>query len=697
MGMMANPANSFRRAVQALLPVMTVVLGAGIAAVQLLPTAELAQASSRAGGVTEAVFTEFSYNPRNLVLLLDPFVFGNPYPNVSVEVIAYLGAMPILLAGLAILKRRNRGTYFWLALAGVSFLLALGGINPLYRALRFLPVLNFFRVPARFLYPMSLGLAMLAGIGFDAARARTPDKGLTRAAILIGAISASLIGLVIWLAANLDAESWILLWRVLAPLFFGFALFVLLRAWSREIGRASLVSLVVGATLVDLSAFGAVYEQTFNAVAPRSETFATPRVLGNLDLTGQARTLTSEWKLPWVSEMVESLYPNLNAAYRVQSAQGYTPLAPLRTQDFLEHLSPAMLNLLGVRYYLIPQDLPVDASTEANDLADPFIPNPVRQPVDFAPTEATGIEVDSALAQSANLTNGFVVANIKLTTDDGHEIVLPLRAGIDTAEWAYDRSDVRRAVKHSEPPIATTFPARSAFPVESHPGHTFRADLPIASAPVRVTRIEIAPVIPAGLIYVQKLVLTNGASRVNVATMIGKSSHSLVYRSEDVAVFENPDFAPRAFLTHTGVVVSDQEALMRLQAPDYSGELYLADGEGLESDAGQGLDESVEITAYEPERVALNVKASSDGYVVLTDTWDAGWVALVDGRPTPIHRADLIFRAVRVAAGTHRVEFFYRPLSLYLGMVISGISLGLLGVIVCSFWLLGGRKRPPVI
>lgn len=688
--------SSRRRAILALLPIITIVLAAGIAAVQLIPTAELAQSSARAGGVTEAFFTEFSYNPLYLALLVDPFVLGNPYPRVSVEVVAYLGAMPLLLAAAAVLRRRDRVTLFWLALALGSFLLALGGLNPLYRALRFVPVLNFFRVPARFLYPMSLAVAMLAGIGFDTIKRQAPMAGVTRESKMIGVAFALPIALTVALASSVGVDAWIEMWRVLAPVFFAVAFFVLVRAWSGRVGYSSLVSLVIGSTLLDLSAFGAVYAQTFNVTAPYDEIFPEPRLLSSLDVRG-ARILTSEWKLPPVPEMRESLYPNLNAAFAVQAAGGYGPLVPRRTQDFVDGLSPHMLDLIGVRYYLIPQDLPVDAKSEASDLADPFMANPVLAPLQFPPTEATGIEIYSALSQSASLPNGFVVAQVRLTSADGRVIEVPLRAGIDTAEWAYDRSDVRREVKHSEPPIATTFPARSAFPVESHPGHTFRGELTISSAPTPVTSIEVDPQISAGLLYIEKVVLTNGASRTNVAVLVGKASHALAYRSEDVAVFENPDYAPRAFLTHTGVVEPDDQVLKLLQAPDYSGELYLADGQGLVEDAGQGLDESVTIATYEPENVVLDVRARADGYVVLTDAWDPGWIALVDGQSAPVQRADLILRAVRVGAGTHRIEFLYRPTSLYVGAIVSGISLAVLGIVVSVVWLWCRRSRRPVI
>ena len=40
-----------------------------------------------------------------------------------------------------------------------------------------------------------------------------------------------------------------------------------------------------------------------------------------------------------------------------------------------------------------------------------------------------------------------------------------------------------------------------------------------------------------------------------------------------------------------------------------------------------------------------------------------GWIAELDGRQTPILRADVLFRAVEVPAGRHTVVFRYAPLS----------------------------------
>jgi uncharacterized membrane protein YfhO len=65
---------------------------------------------------------------------------------------------------------------------------------------------------------------------------------------------------------------------------------------------------------------------------------------------------------------------------------------------------------------------------------------------------------------------------------------------------------------------------------------------------------------------------------------------------------------------------------------------------------------------------------------VLTDLAYPGWTARVDGAPAEILLADGSFRAVAVPAGSHRVEFRYRPISVYAGAAISAAAL--LGLLV---------------
>ena len=88
-----------------------------------------------------------------------------------------------------------------------------------------------------------------------------------------------------------------------------------------------------------------------------------------------------------------------------------------------------------------------------------------------------------------------------------------------------------------------------------------------------------------------------------------------------------------------------------------------------------------------PERVVAEMTSDSAGLLVLADLFYPGWTAEVDGRPSEILRADGVFRAVALPAGSHRVVFRYQPLSVKIGAALSAAAL--LAVAV-----LAGRGRP---
>jgi len=76
---------------------------------------------------------------------------------------------------------------------------------------------------------------------------------------------------------------------------------------------------------------------------------------------------------------------------------------------------------------------------------------------------------------------------------------------------------------------------------------------------------------------------------------------------------------------------------------------------------------SCAIVQDAPEHVVVACETPSDGILVLADQIAKGWVALVDGRQTPILRANGLFRGVALPPGKHQVEFIYRPRSFVAG------------------------------
>ncbi len=177
-----------------------ILLGVGLAAVQLLPAAELARESQRAGGLDYTFAMTHSYWPWRLLTLLAPDVFGNPslgnfwgYDNYW-ENAAYIGVLPLGLVLVAIrdTHHASRITPFFLAAALVSLIFALGWFTPIYPFLfRAVPGFSLFQGPARWLSVFTIALCALAGFG---AESMLRGRGnLRRGAVWI-AIGVALIG-----------------------------------------------------------------------------------------------------------------------------------------------------------------------------------------------------------------------------------------------------------------------------------------------------------------------------------------------------------------------------------------------------------------------------------------------------------------------------------------------------------------------
>jgi len=100
---------------------------------------------------------------------------------------------------------------------------------------------------------------------------------------------------------------------------------------------------------------------------------------------------------------------------------------------------------------------------------------------------------------------------------------------------------------------------------------------------------------------------------------------------------------------------------------------------------GTSSADACDILEESDSRVFIEASSiSNGGFLVLRDSFATGWSATVDGQPADIVRVDGLFRGVRLAAGTHRVEFRYQPPGLMAGFavsVFSAIGLGVLALI----------------
>ncbi len=150
-----------------------------LSAIQLLPTLEYLYHSPRAMQVEREFALSYSFWPWRILGLIAPDLFGNPgrgeywgYANYWEDAI-YIGILPLILAifaGIRSLKKSERPHLgiLLLALAVISFLLALGKNTPLFLFLfDHIPTFDLFQAPTRWSIILVFCLALLGAKGAD--------------------------------------------------------------------------------------------------------------------------------------------------------------------------------------------------------------------------------------------------------------------------------------------------------------------------------------------------------------------------------------------------------------------------------------------------------------------------------------------------------------------------------------------------
>ena len=170
--------------------------------------------------------------------------------------------------------------------------------------------------------------------------------------------------------------------------------------------------------------------------------------------------------------------------------------------------------------------------------------------------------------------------------------------------------------------------------------------------------------------------------------MIPPESLTPVYEKDDWTVYELGSSVPKAVLASRYSITQTKEAFgKRYFDPSFDpeNEVILENPPAVDpSGEGEGL---VRIDSYAPQTISITTSALSPKLLVLSDTYYPGWTAAVDGRLTPIYRANYTMRAISVPSGNHTVTFTYEPASVRIGFMISIASL-----LVLIIWMYSRYK-----
>ncbi len=91
----------------------------------------------------------------------------------------------------------------------------------------------------------------------------------------------------------------------------------------------------------------------------------------------------------------------------------------------------------------------------------------------------------------------------------------------------------------------------------------------------------------------------------------------------------------------------------------------------------------VKLAKYGLDDISFTSSNSKNGLAVFSDIYySKGWTATVDGKETPIMKADYVLRAIMIPAGQHTIAFHFAPKSFYTGQKIAMIS-SILLILLC--------------
>jgi hypothetical protein len=718
-------------------------ISAGLAAFQILETMRAARRSIRNTLSYEAISTgAFTFKEAAASIIL-PLYY-------STDVSAYVPSLALVFAALAccaLFARRGAARdariYFWIAVAVVGWVLMLGPNTPAQQVVYRLPLLNKFRVPSRHTFEWTFALSILAAYGWDiaarrgwiaspAAAAAGGGRRPARETAFIGLLLAACVavGIYWWRAVQVAAsagtydytglpESTFLVWKT------AFTAGVLLLIWrsarlNAPRARAGLLMIAIAiACFVEPSAgISRWYEgmlltgERFRVVSPTTRLLQNyppeeNRAYTRVELYSEEFTTTPRFEAP-----------NLTALHHIQNLAGYEPLIFERYSRALggvgmDTVSPRegfapntqlfqprshVLDLLNTTFVVSYLNLATTLQSLIHQNGVAFFKSDMQTALDPGKTitlgggAATGdtLALVTSLSNAGEVEQGTAVARVRVHFSDAPAVERDLRAGLETAEWAHERPDVRHAVRHA---LAPVFDARPGDERNTYPAQRYLALVPLG-ARGRVDKIEITSLTGGSPLALWKASLHDAASK-NSTPLSSLSSEwwETVYQQDHALVIRNRRVLPRAWLVGEAEAVDGEEALRRISGegsdsgrefdPRRTALLEVAPSELPALPGGElPTGSTARVAEYEPNRLLIETRAPQATVLVVSEMFYPGWEATIDGRPARIHLADFLLRAVSLPAGEHRVEMRYRAPAARNGAIISACTLAGLCLLV---------------
>ena len=670
-------------------------IGTGLGMVQLLPTAELSPLSIRTL-ISHWDVTQGNL-PAYLWTLFLPNYFGGingvPYLRAVDPTFhyAFLTVPGCLLALVGLIEMARRRNFFWLGLIVLCSVVAMGRTGYLIELVYYVPILNLFRHAPMYFDLANFGLCLMAAIGMrtlsDPAEQRYYRRFLFPA--LMGLLLlAVLLGVAFQFVATIPG--WYHMLLVLAA-FTGIVAATLHGPLPVRLSQ----QVVIGMVVFELCFHG--MNQTFNtSVEDPKKTLSYEYVASRKETLQFLRSDRESYFR--VAGFAESQWGNGWSVWRIPGIYGWNPVMLRRYEEYIRQfthsagyaqpysgpgqpdhsLDSPMLNLLGVKYLVVTQRVEEEQKlTKSSDFEQVFSDvgwwkvyrNKHYMPAPWFLSRAyvlpdTPFELAFMNSRWFQPRQSLLIAREHFGSTG-----LPAAQELETIFIGVDQVAAHSNGQTVSDPDC--FEPRSKFAYWSGKGNWMRFEVAGPKDPGRyLLLLEYATGEPNSGLTVEVTQGSRKQSSGPVKLPRGWDWSCRSTRSIELGEFELGPGPSQLLLTHAGKVGVDVFSLRLVRLPET--ELQTS-----------GASSFHEFKAS-ANRIHFEATLSQDGYVFLNEIHYPGWTATIDGKPAEILRADSIFRALWVPAGSHQIEFRFWPRFLIPGAALSLATLTVVGLALAA-------------
>ncbi len=684
----------------------------------LLPLQEFLPQTERASGLPMQELFEFSYPPYDAITLIFPYFFGGHAdysgPKGFQELAAYVGIIPLMLAGFAISSyRSHKGERIaGIVLVAIGIILALGKYSGVYTYLVEHHFITSIGVVGRFVFFFDMGIVLLSCIGLHdlLSEKKIALQQTILSFVYACALPIIVIGVPFWVYISENAEAkdhffslfnthvvtwWLIIAGILCT---AFVVFLKPSFVPAQRLRIWILPSLVAMTLLH-------YGWNYNPRVPASQAHTPSPFIQDL------ATFKQETGLPARLYAAEHLPVTGN------------PGAQKTLSDFISPVftvfQPLTISQNNLRCLIIPLQADSPKKTELTLMIRSGFDGTIWHQQTLS-SEAVFKNTDQTICFSEiprSEQEHLVLSLASSESTNMKVFVSPSKSDPSDVYFVRVQNPTPKQLERSRKDLSVLYSPEFPRTVDSESALMVRHIQALAGASSArwIGALSIRPYREFvdsffandseafdgdgvhALTRNKTLLDMSGITHFTQTLEYGQTNdpmlaagYELVKEADTgesiIRLYKNPQAYPKAFIVPNGqFVAADDEIRTLLRSSEYNplSLVYLSGSTPpvTELFSPLPLRASATITSYTDTRVDIETTSERAAYLVLTDSTSSQWQTFIDDAPALQLKANTIFKAAQIPAGKHIVSFRYISPAVQQSEILTilGLALVLIG------------------